>query len=243
MSLQLKIGRIVDMQTRAQVVFLTGVDGSGKTTHARYLIEEMKKHGIKARRVWMRGRGLVFVSLPLLALCRLVGLTKVQELPSGHKVSEYHFFDNNAISRLWPWVQLIESIIATVYLVFIPSLFVKFIVVDRGVLDTLVDLCVDIRNDALIDTTGRLFVRLLPKNSLVIILDVSEKISMSRKKEIPNLIYLLSRRRIYHRLSRIYGWKVINTNKDFQKVHREILRIMESTSTPHVPVTATFEVP
>lgn len=222
------------MLDRAQVIFLTGVDGSGKTTHTRYLIEEMKKHGINAKRVWMRGRGLVFVSLPLLGVCRLAGLTKVQKLPNGDQVSEYHFFRNKAVSRIWPWMQLLESIIATVYLILIPSLFTKFVIVDRGVLDTLVDLCVDIRNEALINTVGRLFVRLLPKNSLVIILDVSEEVSMSRKREIPNLSYLLSRRRAYHRLSMAYGWKVIDTSGDFQEVHREILRRMASITSPYL---------
>lgn len=212
---------------KSKVIIFSGIDGSGKSTHAHKLLHNLISQNIRARYIWMRGRGKPLLSFPLLVLCRLLGITKVRKLKNGMKVSEYPFYAYKSFRFLWPWLQLMDSLIHTVIHVYFPSFwFDGVLIIDRGIVDTLVDVISDVHTPTGARLLQRLFLSLLPKGSLVIVLDVNEKVAMIRKKDIPSKRYLSIRRRIYKYLASKYGWPVISTDGDFDNSHNALLKVL-----------------
>lgn len=69
----------------------------------------------------------------------------------------------------------------------------------------------------------------LPEADLVLILDVSPKASFERKEQLrdvheENLFYLGRVRRVYLRLAKKYGWKVVDGKRDPRAVNLELWR-------------------
>jgi dTMP kinase len=69
----------------------------------------------------------------------------------------------------------------------------------------------------------------LPEADLVMILDVSPKASFERKEQLrdvyeENLFYLGRVRRVYLRLAKKYGWKVVDGERDPRAVNLELWR-------------------
>ena len=69
----------------------------------------------------------------------------------------------------------------------------------------------------------------LPQADLVLILDVSPKASFERKEQLrdvheENLFYLGKVRRVYLRLAKKYGWKVVDGERDPRAVNLELWR-------------------
>lgn len=206
----------------------SGIDGSGKSAHARKLADELISYGKSVKYLWMRGQGRIFFSFPLLTLCRLLRITKVHRLKSGIRISEYLFHAYKPLCLLWPWLQLIDSLIYSVTHVYV-HLFLSssFIIVERSVIDTFVDVLADVHNPFGLEILHKLFLALLPKNSLIIILDSDEKVALSRKEDILHIDYLRVRRRLYKSLQRRYGWHLVSTEPKFEAVHDLLMKLTE----------------
>jgi thymidylate kinase len=208
-------------------ILVVGLDGAGKTTHARKLMEELAMQGIRTRYVYMRGYGRVFLAFPFLVLSRLLGFTKVHVLGEKNRVSEYRFFINKAFRTLWPWVSLVDSLLYSIVFRLTSLLSDRLTISDRSVIDTLVDIIADTRDRYSFKHYGRYFLNLIPKNSVVILLDVDERTALERKKDIHNLGYLKMRRDVYKKMTGKYGWTIIDTNADFNTLHRKFLSIFD----------------
>lgn len=71
----------------------------------------------------------------------------------------------------------------------------------------------------------------LPKADLVIVLDVSQKESFSRKKSNrdrfeKNTVFLQKISKIYRNLAKKFGWHVINASQSKESVHNDIMRVL-----------------
>jgi thymidylate kinase len=106
--------------------------------------------------------------------------------------------------------------IYTLVLIFLPQHFYDVIIFDRSPIDTLVDIIADTRLSVGRETFQKLFLSLLPRNSVVIILDINEEIALARKRDILGKFYLSVRRGIYLKLAQLYRWYVISTNGSFE---------------------------
>jgi thymidylate kinase len=205
-------------------LLIVGLDGAGKTTHAYTLMKELGVRGIKTRYVYMRGYGRVFITIPFLALSRLLGFTRVHALKNGKKVSEYLFFKNKAFCTLWPWLSLFDAMFYSFLVFNVGAFFFNQVVVsDRSVIDTLVDIAVDTQNQDALDRYGRFFLNLIPKKSFITFFDVEERIALGRKEDVISLSYLRMRRDLYRRLAGKSSWIMLNANVDFYSVHRKFL--------------------
>jgi len=58
------------MKFRAILICFTGIDGSGKTTLAKMLVEGMKKEGIKSKYVYNRSKP--FVTKPIMDVGKIL---------------------------------------------------------------------------------------------------------------------------------------------------------------------------
>ena len=71
----------------------------------------------------------------------------------------------------------------------------------------------------------------VPKSDLVIVLDVSQTESFSRKKSKrdkfeKNKLFLKKISQIYRRLAKKHRWKIVNASGTKQEIHKEVLKII-----------------
>jgi len=212
----------------ARVLFFLGIDGSGKSTHARTIELLLKSQGRNVKYIWMRRKA--YFSIPLLVISRILGITKVINYTNGsHWISIYPFYAYRPLQLLWPWFQFIDSLLHTFFTIKLPLLFNPkiIILVDRGMVDTLVDITVDVGIPKGYKRLETLFISSIPKNSYILVFDIDEKIAMQRKKDIPDIHYLKIRRKIYKRLASRYNWPIFSTESDFKTVHRKIMLMIQ----------------
>jgi len=207
----------------SKILFLSGVDGSGKTTHARLLVLYLLKKGARVRLTWMRW--FAFFSYPLLAICRILGLTK-RFSKTSIPIREYWRYRPIAIA--WFHLYLLD------YLLYFISKIVfsrGIIVADRFALDVLVDVVYDTHINALKHLFGRffpLFIYRLMKKGIIrgVIIIVDAETAFKRKSDIPSRSYITFRIPVYLSLARFMGLQVIEGINDVTTNFRKILKAL-----------------
>lgn len=164
-----------------EIIYITGIDGSGKSTVTEHLAEQLRQKGHDVDILWLRFNH-VFTK-PLLALCRLIGLTKY-EVVDGIRVGYHDFYKSALVSRLFTSLQYIDAL-RVKYTRILPALRNnKILILDRYVYDILIDIAVDTRDENLINSnTGKKFIDLMPANSLTILVDRSLEDVLSVRPE------------------------------------------------------------
>lgn len=210
-----------------KIIAICGIDGSGKTTQVKLLKKYLRKNGFRVKCVWLRWTALF--SYPFLALCRLLGYTKWKTIRrSNVRYAERRFYMNRALARLWPWFFTLDTLIYLILRIEVWRIFGFIVLCDRFVLDILVDLMCETKDYRLPERlVGRLLLSLIPKNSKLIIIDVAENTAYHRKHDIPSIGYLKERRGLYLALAKTLRIHVINGEKEANKVHEDILKILK----------------
>ena len=201
-----------------RAIYIAGPDGVGKTMYINYIegtIEEKK-----AKHIWIRSPKIL--SKPLMLYCRLIGLTKYKVI-NNVKYGVHDFHKSTFVSFLFPFLQLIDFKIKW----FLEKQRIcvdDVILFDRYNLDTLADLMVDTHNMQLHKTwLGKQFIKMLPKNSNVLILKVNENVIRERKKDTLYDENLALKIKVYEILSEDLGIKTIDNNRNIDMVKKEII--------------------
>ena len=203
------------------IIFLSGIDGSGKTTLAKSLVEALKNKGIEVNYVWYRWTA--FFSYPLLALCRALGYTKRQRYLV---VREYH--RNVAIATLWAILYPLDYVLCSLAKIRIMRKANSVIVFDRFIPDMIADVIFQTRINILKRFVGKIIISHLKReNFLGIILDVNEEVAISRKDDIPHRNYVGFKRPIYRMLAHMMGWRVLNGCRSVEENVTEILEMID----------------
>jgi len=204
----------------AKIYYLTGPDGCGKTTYLEELEAYFSEKGLDASHVWVRSPKIF--SKPLMAYCRLVGLTRYKTI-DGIRYGGHFFKRSKFVSHLFPWLQLIDFRIKLK--AFSGKLKPESIVImDRFALDTLADLMLDTgRFDLHKTRVGKKFLELIPGNTKIILLSTSEDNIRRRKLDTRHDPLLDKKIKVYEVLSKDLGLEIVDNNKDFQMVKEEIL--------------------
>lgn len=208
--------------------YIAGPDGSGKTTHINSIKRHLHSRGIRARQIWMRSPKIL--SKPLMAYCRLVGLTRYTDI-DGIRVGRHEFYKSKIVSKVFPWLQYMDMKISVIFKIK-PHVLLKkdTFIMDRYVIDTLADLMVDTRRYDLPETmVGRKFMALLPPNSKTVILDVDESILRKRKKDVSVDPLIKEKIKAFGKIAKDMKIKIIDNNRPFGIVSEEICRIMLSS--------------
>ena len=206
-----------------KTIYLAGPDGIGKTTYINYIEETIIDK--KTRHIWIRSPKIV--SKPLMLYCRLIGLTKYNVV--NNVIYGVHDFHKSAfVSFVFPFLQLIDFKIKW----FLEKQRIcvnEVILFDRYNLDTLADLMVDTQKMHLHKTwLGKQFVKMLPSNSIVIILRVNESIIRERKIDTLYDEKLALKIKVYDVLSEDLGIKTIDNNGNISMVKKEILNFVNN---------------
>lgn len=204
-------------------IYICGIDGSGKTTQINLISKHLCVRQLRYKYVWLRWAA--FISYPFLAFCRLLKYTQWKIIRrSNIKYPEHAFYKNRAIVKVWTWLFSIDIFLYSILRVKIPIKIGYHVLCDRFVLDAVVDLIIETKNIRLLrDLAGRLLLALIPKQSIVIMLDIDEKEAFKRKKDIPSINYLRKRRELYLMLADILKIPIVDGRQNAERVHKEIV--------------------
>lgn len=159
-----------DAQSIPKVIYVMGIDGSGKTTVSEHLADQFRARGYTVNILWLRYNHVI--SKPLLGLCRILGLTRY-ETRNGIRVGYHDFYRSRIISWLFVLFQYLDAV-RVKYLRILPKISSdkSVLILDRYVYDILIDLMVDTRIDGLIEGwVGRAFKSLMPEGTQPILID------------------------------------------------------------------------
>lgn len=151
-----------------KLIYITGIDGSGKSTVSEHLAARLRDNGYEVNVLWLRFNHVF--SKPLLGLCRLLGYTKYEK-PEGIHVGYHDFYKSKLISYLFIFFQYIDAVrVKYTKILPVSRKDNSILILDRYVYDILIDVAVDTRMDNLMQSwIGRRFIKLLPEDCLSIL--------------------------------------------------------------------------
>jgi len=213
-----------------KVICFSGIDGSGKSSHARLMLKELRAEGINCRYRWLRYPR--FFSLIPEALYHLVGSTGKNESSFSSAKTYNAFHSNNAIIDLWLFFQWVDTFLITLKNVYLPTLFGYTIILDRCAIDTLIDNTVSLGKEKLIfGVVGKSFLKLIPNNSLILIFDVNVGVVVFRRRQtgdVDDVDILAKKRALYMSLGKKHCWNIVSTCESFPEVHSKVMKLVQS---------------
>jgi len=207
---------------RGLVISISGVDGTGKTTQAALLIKYLRHRGYRC--VYSHVRFGHFFSVPLLALARIGGFTRIYRTAQGTQVGIHFFGKSKALASLYPITFYIDTAINMALKVHLHTLFGRIVVADRFVYDALVDLMVSTgKTDLLRSTVGRLLLRLVPKTHMKVGLSLPPALLRYRREELEFDVTLDERQLLFTKVTEELGIPIISTEGSIGAIHNLIL--------------------
>lgn len=206
------------------VICIIGPDGVGKTTHVTKIIDEFGKQGYRYEYRWLRFHH--FLSIPALLFARIMGYTETDTLPSGKKVSYHHFGDSRVLCFLYPLLLWLDTLIFLTVKFYVPKyIFGRYIICDRFVFDTLVDLSLSINYKEIASTKiGKLFLQLAPQNTVIILLIADKEELRGRREDVYYDRIIGEKIMAYKYLATQLNIPMIDASYRFEEVHKEILK-------------------
>jgi thymidylate kinase len=207
-----------------KLICIIGPDGTGKSTQIRLLIAAFQKMSINYEYRWLRFHH--FISIPLLAVARILGYSEVVILGSGKKIGYHHFHNNWSLCHLYPLFLFADTFIFTAIKIYIPMIiFKKCIICDRFTYDTLVDLMISTGNYSIYDSViGKLFLSLIPPNSKIVMLITSEDFLRSRRDDVLFDKVLSLKIKLYLDIAKKFNIDIIDASLSIDKIHLELCK-------------------
>lgn len=215
---------------RGRLLFLTGLDGCGKTTQAQLLLDHLRRTDGNWVYRWARWKPLL--TLPLMMVARWVlqkGKTASRPTDdSGHTrfVSDKRrVFGSRWLRDLWSSLVLLEYLPQAWWRLLPPLWRGQNVICDRYLPDVWIDLAMNFGEG--VEGVARLrrhpLCRLFPKPRQTVLLDVDPRIGFARKQDGTPLAYLSDRRPLYRSLPALLDADVVDANAPAEDVARELL--------------------
>ena len=208
-----------------KLICFTGIDGSGKTTLAKYLVEMMAQEGIKYTYVY--GRLEPFLLKPFILIGRKIFLRRNDMFKDyrGYSTKKQETIQHHPfLFGFYRYLLLFDYFLQIFFRVKLPYLLGRKIVCDRYVYDTVItDLAVDMNLSKyeikkMIDR----FFHIAPKPDLTFLIDLPEEIAFQRKDDTPSIEYLKERRRFYLDVGKEEEMIILNGSKNVDELKRDI---------------------
>lgn len=213
---------------RPMLIAISGVDGSGKTTHAEAVQQAFGRCDIRARLVWSRGASSPFTDALIRVGKRLVGGPQGAETSESRSALERRarMWRRAWVRRLWPWVLAFD--LWRTYLTSIawPLLWGWIVIADRYVADAQAEVA------AYLDEAGvqglPLALRLLawasPRPTMHFLLDVPADVAAGRAAGAESPSFLARQAAHYRNLTAARRLSVLDATRPQEEVSSEIVR-------------------
>lgn len=210
-----------------KVISISGPDGAGKSTQAEKVLDALEDNGVDCEYRWFGAKHLF--SLPLLVYARLMGLSEVEELDSGRRVGYHYFWRSQLVSTLYPILLLLDTCLYYFFRIYIPTaIHGKTIVCDRFVVDVIVRIMLSIGDEEFYRRTlGSLFLRLVPEDSLTVLLTTEPEILRERRDDVRADDTLDRMVEWYDTLAVARSIKTVDASEPPEEIHEEILALIE----------------
>lgn len=165
------------------VIYLYGVDGTGKSTLGRELTRALQERGVPCHYQWLRFNQ--YLAKPVNLLGRLTGLSFYRTYPDGTRLGYHHYYKSRFLAWVFILTTLADTWLATWLKLRAPlKVTGNTAVVDRFVFDTMVDLSVDTGQQGLASGwVGRFLRRQLPGQAFTVYLRVPKEIIVRRRPD------------------------------------------------------------
>jgi len=210
---------------RYPMIYITGSDGTGKTTQVRRLMDGLKAQGFPVTHRWLR---FPFrLSRVLLVYARLRRFSWYESHPHGRQ--GYWDFRASWVMRvIFPLVLWVDAFSVAIHAVYWPIARGNLIVCERFVIDMLADLMVATQDFTLLEHGyTRWFVRLLPADTILILLDGDPARIAQRRPDLAYDRLLPDRIRAFRHIAAHFGWPLIHGDQSIDAIQQTIQRVVK----------------
>jgi len=208
------------------LICFTGVDGSGKTTHAKYLLRFLRKKGYSSRYVWAASRPVFLY--PFLVVTRILGYWKtlkedmwMDPLESAAPTIRRKF------GALYRFLLFVDFELTTFLKVQLPLLFERVVICDRYVYDLIIDLAL---TNLLSTRFAKLMLQVTPTPKRIFLTYAAPHIVVPRRSSF-NKRDVCIKMDAYKKLARILDFDIVDTSTRFETnqnhIRREVLSLLE----------------
>lgn len=209
------------MKSKAFLICFTGIDGTGKTTLSKELVELLNKKGIKCKYVYARLNAYILKPFILVGNSVFLRGRNISENYSEYSNTKRRAIEKHSfLSSVYQRILLFDYVLQVFFKVKLPLIFGKNIVCDRYVYDTVItDLSVDMNysRDMVISLLNKLL-RFFPEPDIAFLIDVPEEIAYQRKDDISSIQYLKERRNIYLNIGKEYEMMILDGSKRLEEL-------------------------
>lgn len=195
------LGRAIPIRKLRKPMFIcfTGIDGSGKTTLAKGLVESLNKKGIRCQ--YVSAKLDPFILKPFIWVGRLIflrGKSMFNNYSDYSGTKKETIRNHPLLSGIYQQISLFDYSLQTLLKIRLPLFLGKNVVCDRYIHDVVVNLAVELDYpDGKLRIILNKCLQMYPKPDLIFLADVPEEIAYQRKDDVPSLEYLKERRQIY----------------------------------------------
>lgn len=221
------------MKEKGILICLTGIDGSGKTTLSKGLLDVLNKDNDVPNFNYVYGRlepkiSKIFMVFGGFIFLRNKNISKnYADYSETKKVAmESHSF----LTNIYQKVIILDYTVQIFFKITLPLILRRNIICDRYIYDTVItDFSVDMnisekKSIKLLNDLLKFF----PKPKLIFLVDISEEIAFKRKNDIPDIEYLKERRQLYINVGKELGMIIINGSESIDELKNKSYLIIKS---------------
>jgi len=204
------------MRNRSFLICFTGVDGSGKTTHAKFLKEYLEEHGYSCRYVW--GASRPFLSYFFFAFTRVLGYWKHTKKNAYTDPLEYAPRLLSAkFGKVWRLFLFIDYQLKALAKIRLPLLVGKVVICDRYFYDLLMEL--QVSNVSSEKFTSALS-KSMPEPLVTFLMGVPDTLARSRRNF--SYEFFPKRTEVFLDLAKSFNFRVIDSSEPLLENQRRI---------------------
>lgn len=193
---------LADRKNLPRLICFSGIDGSGKTTLAKTVVENGRKIGIDYKYVWANAQPILIQPLRWISNRTFLRGQDMFRDYNSYKSTKLTIVRKNLIIR-WMYISvlLLDYFIWLMIRVNLPRMFGRNIVLDRYIFDVAINTGLLLERPVrTIYSWTKIILYFFPKPDLLFWVDVPEEEAFERKNDIPSMEYLHERRKIYAEL-------------------------------------------
>lgn len=206
------------------LICIVGIDGSGKTTQARKLLDHYKAMGVKAAYAHCYHRPILLKPFKMLAKATVMRNTNEFSEYKNYRVKKtsvsrrYHL-----LAGIYTFIWFLDYWIQTFIQIKFKGATSSVIIIDRYIYDTALNISLSLNKP--VDHAFRLidfFLRFNKKPDHLFVIDLPEETAFNRKNDIQSVAYLKERREHYLCIAKRYGAHILNGEMNPESLENQI---------------------